>query len=290
MICPICTTETLPLYTIEKFSPPFQIRQCPNCGLQMQEKIPENSSKLYQAGYYTGQSQYSYIDERKSKNYDNYVWQARLQNIRRFIAPPADLLDIGCAFGGFIEAAQAFGYRSQGLDISNYAVDYAHSQGLKTIHQGSLETSNFPNQSFDIISLIEVMEHLPDPCKTLEALSRIIRPGGLVLLQTANFLGWQARLQKNKYHYYLPGHLFYYSTKNLRLLFRRYGFDDFHFFRGVDFGLIPKLRKSRKNFTSYKDYWKWLAIISYHSMSRLAYKDFALTSSMVMYALKKKPK
>lgn len=273
------------LYPISRFEPAFNILRCSDCGLQMQENVPDKLESLYTKKYYSGEAKYSYQDERSSKKFHDFVWQARLKNIARFVSPPADFLDVGCAFGGFMQAANDFGYRAKGLDISAYAVDYAQSQGLQA-QQGTLEPGALPSQSFDIVSLVEVIEHLAKPRAALQALSEILRPKGMVLVQTANFLGWQARWAGAQYHYYLPGHLFYYSTKNLRLLFKNYGFGHFRFFRGVDFGLWPKLRKSQGQFSSAWDYLRWLKIAGYHSMSRMAYKDFALGSSMVMYAFK----
>ena len=71
--------------------------------------------------------------------------------------------------------------------------DYAQSQGLQA-QQGTLEPGALPSQSFDIVSLVEVIEHLAKPRAALQALSEILRPKGMVLVQTANFLGWQAAL------------------------------------------------------------------------------------------------
>ena len=249
----------------------------------MQANPASNQEALYQEEYYTQKANYSYRDERKSWHFDNYVWQARLRNIARFIPAPANFLDVGCAFGGFVAAAQQAGYQAQGLDISEYAIAHAKKQGLP-IQQGDLSNNTLADESFDVITMIEVLEHLPEPQKVLKHITRLLRPGGLALIQTANFLGWQARWAGKNYHYYLPGHLYYYSTNNLRQLFSDWGFGYFHFYHGVDFGLLPKLKKSRGNFHSMKDYLQWLRIAYYHNISRIAYKDFALSSSMVMYA------
>ncbi len=286
MQCPICIQKTEDLYTIERFSPPLHIVKCPSCGLQMQKQSgQEDHNKFYNKGYYTGEADYNYQDERNNQRGHEFVWRARLKNIARFIEPPASFLDVGCAFGGFVDAASRFGYRAFGLDVSSYAVEHAKSQ-KRDVRIGKLEGDvlPFPKRSFDVITLVEVMEHLADPCMVAKALSQIIRPKGLLVIQTANFLGWQARFAKQKYHYYLPGHLFYYSTKNLRWLLSRYGFGNFHFFRGVDFGLFAKLQKSQTQFRSIRDYIKWAKIAGYHALGRLAWKDFSFSSSMVMYA------
>ena len=291
MDCPLCKIPVQKLYHIKRFKPTFKIFRCSQCGLQMQDSKNSNIEsikkieKLYTKDYYLGDANYHYQDERNSKKYQNFVWQARLKKIARFIPAPADFLDIGCAFGGFVEAANKFDYRGVGLDISPYAVASAKAQGLN-VTKGYLKAGVFPKASFDIVTLVEVLEHLPNPRHVVQCLSDIVRPGGLVLIQTANFLAWQARLAKGNYHYYLPGHLFYYSTNNLRTLFEEYGFGKFIFFNGTDFGLFPKLCKSRGQFNSTWDYLQYFRIACYHYMSRLGYKDFALTSSMVMYAFR----
>ncbi len=284
-ICPVCGGRFKFLYTIERLNPPLQIVVCPGCGLQRQNDIPSDPAHLYDENYYTGDTGYTYRDERKKIEFDNYVWKARLNKIAEFVPPPADFLDIGCAFGGFLQAAGDAGYRAQGLDISQYAVDECRKRGLD-VRKGQIAPGVFKNSSLDVVTMVEVFEHLTDPESAMTALRDIIRPGGLLLIQTANFSGLQAAFAGADYNYYLAGHFYYYSTVNLRLLFKKFGFSRIHFYRGVDFGLLPKLQKSRGDFQSWKDYLRWFRIAWYHMKSKIALGDFALTSSMTAYAFR----
>lgn len=300
-VCPICGGRFQPLYTIDRFTPPFSVLECCSCGLQRQANLPppHDLALLYDRGYYEGTAAFSYEDERKSEAAHDHVWQARLRTIARHVPPPADFLDVGCSFGGFVDAARRAGYRSSGLDISQFAVSEGVRMG-RNLHHATLDQAPFPDASFDVITLIEVLEHLADPRSTMQQLARLLRPGGLLVVQTANFLGWQARSAAASYHYYLPGHLFYYSTRNLELLLQQNGFGTIRFYRGVDFGLLPKLRKMRSGFgrqgnrdangmgkgTKLSEYRRIWGASLYHLKSKVAFGHFALTSSMVCYARK----
>ncbi len=284
-VCPICGESPRHLYTIDRFTPAFDIHRCHGCDLEMQPLIPEQPEELYDEAYYTGAAEYNYRDERRKTRYDRYVHDARLRNIARFVPAPADFTDVGAAFGSFVEAARDFGYRARGLDVSEYAAAEARKRGLDVV-RGELEPGVLPPQSTDVLTMIEVFEHLPDPRAAMLALREIMRPGGLVVIQTANYLGRQARSAGSDYHYYLPGHFFYYNTRNLRRLFAEFGFSRSFVYRPVDFGLLAKLRKSRGDFTKAGDYLRWIKIAWYHLKGKVAFGDFALTSSMVFYAVR----
>lgn len=286
MLCPFCKKETKFLYTISRFEPPLTIFQCPECKLQMQHQT--NPHQYYTKDYFNGTSPYSYFDERKYFQYCEYVWKARLKTIKRYKPPPARLLDVGCSFGGFLLTALKEGYEAFGIDISPYVVEEVKNH---PILQQRISLSNVldytPPQTFDIITLIEVIEHLPEPEKVFQKLYDLLNSGGLLIIQTANFDGLQAKLFKEHYHYYLPGHLYYYSKTNLTRILKTYGFDDFIYFHGVDFGLLPKLKKLRGFISHPKQFYKYIKTSVYHFLSKISFKTFSLTSSFVLYAFKK---
>lgn len=274
------------LYSVNRFSPALEIWFCESCGLQQNRTLPADLSTLYDEGYYTGTASYTYEDERKQEEANDIVWQARLRTIARSKPAPARFLDVGCSFGGFVAAAERAGYTATGLDLSAFAVKEGKKRGRNLI-QGFVEPQTFAPESFDIVSLIEVMEHLPDPKEAARTLSGWLRPGGLAVIQTANFDGRQARRQGSNYHYYLPGHLYYYSARNLKNLLRQAGFSRFRLYRPVDFSLKAKLQKMRKQAEPESvSAGRLLRTSFYHIQGWISMKDFALTSSMVLYAFK----
>ncbi|MDX1957934.1 MAG: class I SAM-dependent methyltransferase [Leptospiraceae bacterium] len=281
--CPInsnCDWKFLYKSEFNQFQLP--IYRCNTCGLQAQFPIPsQNLESIYNEEYYTGKSEYKYKDERKTEKFDTYVWDARLRNIKKFIAS-GNFLDIGASFGGFLARAKFFGFTPFGVEVSKYSAEYAKQRGIK-IYNTEFLKADLEENFFDVVTMIEVIEHLDKPKEVFEKLFRILKPNGLLVLQTANFEGKQAMQEERNYHYYLPGHLVYYSRSNLERILQNVGFRKTIMYYGVDFSLLAKLKKSRGSFQNISDYKNWFRISYYHLKSKL-WKGS--TSSMVMYAVK----
>lgn len=285
--CPLCHSDRIVQhYTIMRCHPPFRTDRCMSCNfIFMNPRLTEAATgSLYREGYYRGDADYSYYDERDAERYSRYVWNSRVKRIRSFIRN-GNLLDIGCAFGGFLKAASQH-YNPFGIEISDYAGGFAKREFGENIHIGTIEDHPFAEESFSAITMIEVLEHLPDPAASIRECFNLLREGGLIVIQTANMNGIQARLFNDRYAYFLPGHVSYFTKDNLRALLEKTGFREIRVFHPVEFGLLPKLLKSRYGFRSLLDYRKWLRIAAYHYLSKIRYKSFALTSAMVVYARK----
>ena len=298
MICPVCNSKNISFaFTCDNYEEIFDVEKCIDCECFFQKKNGNvKLEKLYQEEYYSGNANYSYHDERKTFYYDNFVWQARIKSIRKFQKNARTFLDVGCAFGGFTQAASKH-FESYGVDLSHFAVlkgnQWANEnkfidEKFKGIYEGSL--MNFPEElvskKFDIVSLIEVAEHLSNPRKEFKKAFEILNSSGVLVIQTANFEGWQAINQGQNYHYFMPGHLVYFRATALKTLLKDIGFKQFKEFFPVDFSLFVKLRKSRGHFDRPWDYLKWFKISYYHLKSKFWYKGNPLTSSYVLYAKK----
>lgn len=297
--CPLCTsTDAHFLWEITRFKRPFSIYRCNQCGLIMMHPLPTLASpdELYGKAYYTGtggQGQYTYLDERKNPRGHSAVNQARIRFLLRLyrklqaktgatVARPV-FLDVGCSFGALVNAARLAGCEAHGIDISEFAVREGTRLGLD-IRKASAETLPDYGKPLDLVTMIEVIEHLADPAATLRALARKMRPGGLLVLQTADMDGRQAVKAGPEYHYFLPGHLVYFSLSTLTRLLDLCGFDVVSVSRPCEFGLWPKLLKSHGTFRSLWEYRKWLTIAWYHFKSKIHWKGTPLTSGMVVHA------
>lgn len=285
--CPLCGGGDIAgLHTISRYDPPFKVDRCSLCGFIFMNprftlRVIEN---LYTEGYFRGNAAYSYYDEREAGKYARHVWNARLNKIRRFVSS-GRLLDVGCSFGGFLEAASMF-FDPYGIEPSSYAAEHARRKLGDHVHAGTLEDHPFPDGFFSVITMIEVLEHIADPKRAVQACHSLLAPGGLLLVQTADMDGLQARLLKDRYAYFMPGHLSYFTKQNLTGLLSGAGFSRVLTFRPAEFGLLPKLMKSRSAFSSPLHYLRWIRISLYHLAGKMSVGSFSPTSALVLYALK----
>jgi len=287
-LCNFCKSNSYKLYEkkIEDFK--IYIYRCENCGLMFQYPFPspEDLKKMYDKEYYGGNKVCSYEDERKSFKYNSYVWKARLNKIKSYLkTDKPKILDIGCSFGGFLSFSKLMGFDPYGVEISDYSREYAQNElGKGRVFKNI--NGNFEKNFFDVITMIEVIEHLDNPLFFLNTCYDILKKDSVLVIQTADMNGLQARKAGIDYHYFIPYHLHFFPSKTLVNKLKEIGFKKIKVFRPVDFGLIPKLLKARRDFKSLKDYLRWFTISYYHFKGYIHFKNFALTSSMVVYAFK----
>jgi SAM-dependent methyltransferase len=98
--------------------------------------------------------------------------------------PPARVLELGCAHGGFVALMRLAGYDATGIELSPTIAGYARTTFGIPVLQGPLEEQGFPDGSFDAVVSFDVVEHLPDPIATLRACRKVLKPGGVLLIQT----------------------------------------------------------------------------------------------------------
>jgi 2-polyprenyl-3-methyl-5-hydroxy-6-metoxy-1,4-benzoquinol methylase len=137
----------------------------------------------------------------------------------------AHLLDVGCASGALLAAAQAAGCHATGLEISAYAAHKTKAHLALPVIAGSLTSVSLPPQSADIITLIDVIEHMPNPDDDLRAVHRTVRNHGLLMIMTPNYDAH--KLWGAKWHGYNASfeHIHFFGRKSLTRLLARWGFE-----------------------------------------------------------------
>jgi 2-polyprenyl-3-methyl-5-hydroxy-6-metoxy-1,4-benzoquinol methylase len=151
-----------------------------------------------------------------------------LRRVLRSLAIPASsdlrILDVGCAGGAFLVAARICGLQAVGIEPSRWLAEFGRKTYDVEIHDGILEAGRFPNSTFDLVSLWDVIEHVPDPVALLRTAHSILKPDGNLLVSYPDYGSWAARLLGNRWPFLLSVHLFYFTRATMTDLLRRTGF------------------------------------------------------------------
>lgn len=116
------------------------------------------------------------------------------------------ILDVGCGTGANLETLAEFGAAS-GVDISAEALDFCRARGLKDVRLGAAEKLPYPDESYDIVTALDVVEHLDDDVAGLREMRRVLRRGGYALLFVPAFMflwGVQDDVSHHRRRYTLP--------------------------------------------------------------------------------------
>lgn len=261
------------------------ILKCRKCGhmfsnLRMDDK---ELSKLYGTKYFFGDEYNNYLEDKRplQKNF-----KARLKTLQTFIEPSRHrhLLEIGCAYGFFLDMVSKLFSTAQGIDISKDAICYAHEHlKLNVINADFLE-HDFGTQKFNVICMWDTIEHLQDPHFYLEKISRHTETGSLVAITTGDAESVNARIRKNKWRLlHPPTHIHYFSRYTLSKMLDKYGFEVIYnqycgFYRSIDSIAYKTLTRDKKGV--------WLYNLLHKSV--LAKMDFYLNLYDIMYVIARK--
>lgn len=196
----------------------FAYCRCPECGLVwVNPQLTDDSvAKIYAAGF---KSKLSARDRPQN-------FRAHRSVLRRIaLYKQLDrLLDVGCFTGNFLLAAQEAGWAGvEGTEISTLAIDFARSKYSLEIHEGDLTTLELDGK-YDVVTLSDVIEHVSDPAATLRVVHAILRPGGLLYMDTPHFFSIPYLYFGKAWSVFFPWHRHYFSVNNMRVALEDAGF------------------------------------------------------------------
>jgi SAM-dependent methyltransferase len=101
--------------------------------------------------------------------------------------PRPRILDVGCGTGANLEMLGEFG-DAEGVDVSTDALSFCRQRGIERVKLGEAENLPYPDQSFDLVTALDVVEHLDDDLAGLREMRRVLKPGGRALLFVPAFM------------------------------------------------------------------------------------------------------
>jgi 2-polyprenyl-3-methyl-5-hydroxy-6-metoxy-1,4-benzoquinol methylase len=189
--------------------------KCDSCSFVFSQQIPTNQELIE---YYSGYGRNDYLSPLTIKRYNELL--DKFETYRN----TNNLLDVGCGIGYFLEEAKKRGWNVYGTEYTDEAVKICKAKGI-SIEQGILNTANYKEIEFDVITSFEVIEHINNPKEEISNFHTLLRQGGLVYVTTPNFnslLRYRLKADYNVICY--PEHLSYYTPKTISKLFTGQGF------------------------------------------------------------------
>ncbi|MBF0380281.1 MAG: class I SAM-dependent methyltransferase [Magnetococcales bacterium] len=135
------------------------------------------------------------------------------------------VLDIGCAGGAFPKAANDLGFSVVGVEPSHWLAQQARSMYELDIRQGVVEEQNFSKESFDIITLWDVIEHLTNPGAVIDHINSLLKKDGILVVNYPDHDSWARRIFASKWPFFLSVHLFYFTPRTITSFLGKHGFE-----------------------------------------------------------------
>ena len=233
-VCALCGSDRVsPLpYTIVYKGGTVRIFRCRSCKLGFLRPMPSPeeivgfyTEEYFDHDYHCGVSKGTYADEAQHMR---SAMRSRLTDISRF-KKSGRYLEIGCAGGAALAEARDFGFDTVGVELSVAMAEWGRRELGLDIRNGTLRDQKFPEGLFDAVFMGDVIEHLREPENELTELRRVIRPGGILVVEypmELNHLAARARiaLGREKTQARNPYHLYFYTPGSLNRLFEKCGF------------------------------------------------------------------
>ena len=234
--CPVCQTpDTWLRYTLRE----KRVFWCRSCHLHFVDPFPDATGLQSSYDDAVSEFQRKYFGSFQDLRSKSFV--RGLETLSR-LNRKGNLLDVGPGLGFFLDEARRKGWQGEGLELSEKMAEHARRTLQLPIQMGTLESAPLKTGQYEVVTLWDVLEHLPDPKGALLKIHALLLPKGLVVIRTPvcdSLLPWvlnffyRASLGKLRsgFEKLFQEHLFHFSEKGLRELLGRCGFHPIHHYR-----------------------------------------------------------
>ena len=222
--CPVGCSSTLQPTAILLTEGP--LLRCTACGqLASSCSVEAHAASLDKWNTYAGTDP----DARSVERYRTVVTR-RLDGVLALLGKgnsAPKLLDVGCSSGALLAVARSMGFEVRGVEPAPDAAQSAQRAGFEVI-QGLLHEAAYADGAFDACVMFEILEHVNEPLALMRECARVLRPGGVLVVNTPNAASWTARAMQARWAGFslmaMGGHASFFNPASLTLLAERSGF------------------------------------------------------------------
>lgn len=244
-VCPACGNNIGISRMYKKFFKDGDLLKCKVCDLCFLWPPPEVNAtpQIYKREYYDAWSADNLGNDGLA-NMKMITFDRVLGTIERF-KNIGTLLDVGCALGHLLESAKKRGWDVYGVEISEYSSEEARKRiGNNKVITGDFLDSTFPKGHFDVITMIDIIEHVYNTGDLLKKCHDLLKPDGLLVIVTPNIGGLLHKCLRRYWPHFNNAHVTYFSPKSVHAILELKGFRpssilnfkkalNFYYIRGV---------------------------------------------------------
>jgi 2-polyprenyl-3-methyl-5-hydroxy-6-metoxy-1,4-benzoquinol methylase len=225
--CALCRNS---VFSPLKSSRLAHLHRCEICGLVSSRTMPSDDTilELYSEDYFRGSTSETvgYEDYARDKDHVQATARRRLRLIESTGVRPGKMVDVGSALGFFAAAARERGWDPYCVDVSAHAIEYAQGELGLAGGVGTLSSLSLESDAYSLVTMWDVVEHMPEFLDELREVWRILEPGGVLALTTPDLGSMVARMTRDRWMGFklADEHLHYFDRKTMTAALRAAGF------------------------------------------------------------------
>ncbi len=211
-------------YKVIASGPIVPVISCSQCGLMRQgPRNPEQKSFSLES---CAGGDERYIEQRLEKELTQLVDYVKvLPKLEEILPAKGKLLEVGCSTGLLLDKIRKAGWNAFGVEPNDWAYKLAEEKHGQNVVNAFFQDAGYANETFDAVVMLHVIEHIPNPVKALAQLNKLVRPGGILVMETPRYDTVWFNFLKGRERSVIPGHLYYFTRKSLTEMASKAGFE-----------------------------------------------------------------
>ena len=244
--CPLCNgTETSFWRTLTYGS---KLLICSLCDLHFVSPYPSLDQEFYDQNYYRSWGMINNVLPEHVKILKEKNMRKHVKHVAKFISK-GDVLEVGCAMGSFLKVALEEGFNVTGIGLSLQACEIAKKENPDArVVQGTLGTVRFEPESFDVIFMSDLIEHIPDPSLFWEEICKLLKNNGIICMVTPDPRHWSCMLMGNSWLHFKEEHLVFFPKYTVNWVCQKFGLNFIEFSHIVKYTDLAYFSAQTKQF------------------------------------------